>query len=130
MNVIDALSTDPNNSRHQQSVAVITLRIDSERKLAQNWKAIVREHYVDALEELKRKPTSWGAYRNYTLPTADWRLWYSVEGLDITLSFITELLREARSRRKHKLHAKLKQIQQMIDRSLEYLALYGWRPRS
>jgi hypothetical protein len=91
------------------------------------WKEAVRKSYAEQLEKVKKEPTRRDEYHNLNLQSSDWRLWNSVEVLDITLSFIPDFLREARRRRKHQVDDKLRKTQQLIDEALKHLCPMGWK---
>lgn len=88
---------------------------------------MLRKEYQKTLDELLQKPLKWDLYDDVNLPGLDWRLWNSVEILDITLSRVEELIEAAKKRRKTTHLHRLEAISTLIDEAIGFLDPWSWR---
>jgi len=93
------------------------------------WREAVAHSYTHALEEIDGKSPRWETYDDHWNfpPDNDWRLWESIEVLDITHSLLRDLTRRARRKHKQELAIRIDQIRQNVNLTLFQLDPDNWR---
>ena len=87
----------------------------------------LKEEYQKALDELLQEPTSWDAYDELEMPGLDWRLWDSIKDLDFAWSFVKDLIKMAKKKRKYNKYSQLGEIFKLIDEAIGFLDPEHWK---
>lgn len=92
-----------------------------------SWREEVLVAYRRELEQITGTGPRWETYHDVNRRGGHWRLWNSIEALDITLSLIGDLARRARRKRKHELSIRIDQVQECVNLALIQLDPDNWR---
>lgn len=77
--------------------------------------------YIEALNKVEDTPKRWNIYNNLSLSSLHWRLWDSVEFLDITLVYLKDLLAKSKRRKQRPYFSELTQLIDLVSDGLAYL---------
>lgn len=91
-----------------------------------------RRSLIEALKEAKWKsPPRWELYNDdWGTRGVDWRLWDSVEALDIVYAEINRLRKKATARRIRRFRRELSRLAGLLDQALMLLDPWNWKPPS
>jgi len=96
--------------------------------------SIYENLHFNALKELQKlryrwhiRGIMWALYGYKGQQLLDWRLWESIENLDIQLSYVKDLLKRAKGQKWQKTREALKQVAKLYDEALSIIDPEHWR---
>ena len=93
------------------------------------WRQKVAELYAKDLEKELSRPKRWDSYDDFELPGSDWRLWNSIEILDITYASLKDLVRRARQKHRQDHAVSLDGIAENVNLALIQIDPDNWPRR-